>query len=197
MSTNTILTNSQENKFLSDEMEELMTLSAHHAKIFHQYFEPLKNNDFELFKEQYKNYTIEVNHLKPEEFKFSPDAIHLKELARCFENYPTDVLQLGYFFEKAHLVRPEHLLMLFYTQRCNDELGRRFNQKPCFKHEEYWTKGIHVSSKFFDAFCNYFNKENFLQQKDDFFSNQEKIVLQHHLENELPYSQPAKKKNKI
>lgn len=176
--------------FLSPELMELLASSA---KLKGKLSNTIEEENFTQFKETFeiyykKSYSKEI-------FNFTPSLNSLKIL---FDYIESDSKNTAIdFFEKANLVTPEAILMTLFTQGCNTELSKRFKDSPCTKHEEYWARGIEISPKYFDTFCEYFNKDEFLKEKNTFIETQNKFIVNHKLNSQLSEKKTSLLKVKI
>lgn len=172
---------------------EFMKSMASSAKLKGNLSKSIEEKDFLKFKENFEIYY--KNSYSKENFDFTPSLNSLKILFYYIEGELKDTSVD--FFEKANLVTPEAILMILFTQRCNTEISRRLKDTPCNKHEEYWSRGIEISPKYFDNFCECFDKNEFSKQKNEFMDRQNKFIVNHRLNSELREKNTSSSKFKI
>lgn len=172
---------------------EFMESLAFSAKLKGNLSKSIEEENFTQFKETFKIYY--KNSYSKDDFKFTPSLSSLKILFDYIESNSKDTAIN--FFEQANLVTPEAILMSLFTQKCNTELSQRFKDTPCNKHEAYWSKGIEISEEYFEKFCQHFDRDEFLKEKDTFIATQNKFIVNYKLNSQLGEKKELPSKLKI
>lgn len=179
-----------DNNFKNSMSELLESLSQTNKKR-NEYLSFIEKDDFESFCPKFQDF---LNYSYPSNNMVGA----INELSNFVANDNKLQDRIIDFFSKGDFVSEAMILMCLWTHpKNNKESHRVYSEKT--ENNRYinlWEKGFQVSEKKYKAYCEFFNKTEFLKDKDDFLTRQKAYILNYKLEKSLT-NKPKIKKLKI